>query len=512
MDYEQTSSGIFVPVSFAASGAQRRPEMREVATTLDGRDITRGYIDPVAIQPTTDTVLRLRGNGDYRIYREVLRDDQVASCFNQRQLAVVGKEWAVDPGGKTRKDKAAAQHLEEQLHAVGWDRITKLMMYGIFYGFAVAESMWGRDSRHIILDNIKVRNRARFGYDGSARLRMKTFSEPEGELMPNKKFWTFTTGGDHDDEPYGIGLGHWLYWPTFFKRNGLKYWLIFLEKFGQPTTKGTYPRNALPEERQRLLHALSAVNTDAGIAIPEGMEIELLEAARSGSADYESLYDRMDRAIAKVCLGQVASSEGTPGKLGNDDLQGDVRTDLVKADADLICESFNRSIGRWLTEYNWPGAAVPRVYRKVEPEEDQNQKAARDEKIYKMGFKPTLKHIQDNYGGDWVERAPEPPPGRTLPNAQPGAAANFAEGPESPPAQMLPTARDNLETVTNGWLDRVRALVDDVASLEELRDRLIEVYPDMTLDQYADALAEAMAASHLAGRNEVTEESPDALR
>ena len=83
-------------------------------TTLDGRDITRGYIDPVAIQPPTDTVLRLRGNGDYRIYREVLRDDQVASCFNQRQLAVVGKEWAVDPGGKTRKDKAAAQHLEEQ--------------------------------------------------------------------------------------------------------------------------------------------------------------------------------------------------------------------------------------------------------------------------------------------------------------------------------------------------------------------------------------------------------------
>ncbi|MDF5986520.1 hypothetical protein P4131_17570 [Pseudomonas aeruginosa] len=46
----------------------------------------------------------------------------------------------------------------------------------------------------------------------------------------------------------------------------------------------------------------------------------------------------MDETIAKVTLGQVASSQGTPGRLGNDDLQADVRLDLVKADADLICE------------------------------------------------------------------------------------------------------------------------------------------------------------------------------
>ncbi|MCO1337150.1 DUF935 domain-containing protein, partial [Microbulbifer sp. OS29] len=114
------------------------------------------------------------------------------------------------------------------------------------------------------------------------------------------------------------------------------------------------------------------------------MAIELLEAARSGTADYVSLYDRMDAAIAKVCVGQTASSQGTPGRLGNDELQSDVRLDLVKADADLVCESFNRSIARWLTEWNYPGAQVPRVYRKVEPPEDLNQTADRDKKIVDM--------------------------------------------------------------------------------------------------------------------------------
>src|SRR5690625_6722064 len=84
------------------------------------------------------------------------------------------------------------------------------------------------------------------------------------------------------------------------------------ERCGQPTSKGTYPKNATPNERQKLLDALEAINTDSGIAVPDGMEIGLLEAARSGTADYSKLYEYMDRAIAKMTLGQTASSEGSP--------------------------------------------------------------------------------------------------------------------------------------------------------------------------------------------------------
>jgi hypothetical protein len=52
--------------------------------------------------------------------------------------------------------------------------------------------------------------------------------------MPERKFWTFSAGAATDDEPYGLGLGHFLYWPVFFKRNDIKFWLIFLEKFAAP--------------------------------------------------------------------------------------------------------------------------------------------------------------------------------------------------------------------------------------------------------------------------------------
>jgi len=505
--YAQTKSGLYIPASFAEAPSAQ-PVMREIATTLDGRDITRGYVDPLQLQSSTDSILQLRGGGDYEIYKQVLRDDQVAGVWRQRQLAVTSKEWGVEPGGKTRRDKAAADHLQEQLDVIGWDRVTGLMLYGVYYGFAVAEAMWAHDGRFVILDGIKVRDRQRFGWDGAMRLRMKTYSKPDGELLPERKFWAFSTGADHDDEPYGLGLGHWLYWPVFFKRNGIKFWLIFLEKFGQPTAKGTYSRNALPHEKTQLLQALYAINTDSGLIVPEGMQIELLEAARSGSADYVSLVDRMDRAIAKVVMGQVASSEGTPGRLGNDELQGDVREDLVKADADLVCESFNRTIARWLTEWNFPGAAVPQVYRKVTPDEDLNQRADRDKTIVDMGyFRPTLGYITDNYGEGWEEKQPEPPAIPAAPALPvPARPASFAEAIGQPPAQMLEQTHRTVESTVTDWINQVRELANQASNLEQLRDRLLELYPAMTLDQYAVALAEANSAAYLSGRNEVVEE------
>ncbi|WP_027670078.1 DUF935 domain-containing protein [Rheinheimera baltica] len=476
----------------------KKPIMEEVATTADGKDVTRGYLDPLSIQPVNDSVLTLRGGGDFKIYSEILRDDQVATSFNQRRLAVVGKNWQVEAGGTSRKDKAAADYLREQLQNIGWDNVTDKMLYGVFYGFGVAEAMYVRDGQHIALADVKVRNRRRFGYDGLNRLRMRTPAQPMGELLPARKFWNFSCGADNDDDAYGLGLGHWLYWPAFFKRNGLKYWLLFLEKFGQPTAVGKYnANNTDPAQKQKLLQALQAIATDSGITVPEGMIIELLEAKRSGTGDYATFYDKMDAAISKVVLGQTASTQGTPGRLGNDELQSDVRLDIIKADADLVCESFNRSIVRWLVDWNFPGAMPPRVYRKVEPDEDTAKRAERDSKVFGMGYKPSLQYVQENYGDGWEEKPQTPPPAKT------SATPQFAAADMPAPQQMLEQTRTTLAPATNAWINQVRELANSASDMEDLRDKLLTAYPDMSLEQYADALANATVAANLAGRDDV---------
>lgn len=285
--------------------------------------------------------------------------------------------------------------------------------------------------------------------------------------------------------------------------------MIFLERFGQPTVLGKHPEGALPQERAKLLDALEAVATDTGITIPNGMEISFLEAARSGVADYVKLCEYMDAAIAKITLGQTASTQGTPGRLGNDDLQGDVRADLIRADADLVCESFNETVVSWLTEYNFPGAKPPRVYRVTDPDEDLAQRAERDKTIFDMGFKPNVKYINDQYGGDWEEKAQPEPTNPEMPPAPPADKkpkdVAFAEGNLITP-NLADRIDEKLQSVTNVWINRIRNVVMNAQNLEELRDDLVTLLPAMDLTEYASVMGEALRLAEVTGRSDLLDE------
>ena len=384
-------------MSFSAMPS--KPPFREVSSTCDGRDITRAFCSPLELLVPQDSVLQAKG-GDYVIYEEVLRDDQVASTFQQRRLAVTSSEWGVRPGGTDRKSQKAADHLRYVLENIGWDGVTDKMLYGVFFGYAVAECLWDQDGAEIVLKAIKVRKQRRFAFDEEGDLRLLLRENPMGEKMPERKFWQFCTGSDHDDEPYGLGLAHWLYWPVYFKRNGIKLWLIFMDKFGMPTAKGMYPVNATEEEKRRLLAALRAIQTDSGIIVPEGMQIELIEATRGGQVHYEGFIDRMNAAIAKVVLSQTLTTDSVGGQY-KAEVQKSVRNEVVRADADLVCDTFNRTVGRWLTEWNYPGAKTPKVWRRVTEEMDLRPRAERDKILFSMGFRPTLAYVRETYGGGW---------------------------------------------------------------------------------------------------------------
>lgn len=507
MSYVRHESGLVVPVSFAEAARIAAPESREIATTRDGRDITRGYLSPLQLLQPQDTVLAARGAGNYAIYREVLRDDQVAATFAQRRLAVIGRQWEVEPGGDKRHDKAAAAFLKEQLDSLNWDAVTNGMLYGVFYGYAVAEFLWGREGSRITIDAVKVRDRRRFGFDGEMQLRLMTTANPmPGEALPERKFWSFATGADHDDEPYGLGLAHWLYWPVFFKRGGLKFWLVFLEKFGQPTATGKYPASATPEEKARLLAALGAIMTDSGIILPEGMAVELLEAARSGTADYTALYDRMNDAIAKVVLGQTLTTEAKGGQY-KADVQMDVRQDLVKSDADLVCQSFNRSAARWLTEWNFPGAAVPRVWRQIDEGEDLEKRAKVDQALHEMGYEPaSIDYINETYGGEWQKKAAPAPtaaPGQAPPADEPQFAepgANSATEDQLALEAGADALAADYENAIGARVDELVAMAESTGDLATFRERMTELLRGKPVEPVQEAIERSGFTARLMGR------------
>ena len=54
------------------------------------------------------------------------------------------------------------------------------------------------------------------------------------------------------------------------------------------------------------------------------------------------------------------------------------------------------------------------------------------------------------------------------------------------------------------WLADIKGLIDRSESLEQVRDELMDLYPGLSISEYADAMAQALTAAHLAGRSDAS--------
>lgn len=395
----------------AARGFSRVPaELSQViATTHDRRDITRPYT--TELEEFADQ--RLLGEVDWGPYDRILLDDQVKSCLEQRRSAVVSREWSAIPGDdQDPRAAAAAEALQANLERIGWDRITDKMLYAPFYGIAAAELMWEARDGLLQWSEIRVRHARRFRKDRDGRWRLITTGNIRGEVLPDRKFWFVTAGASDDDQPYGRGLAEWLFWPCLFKRNSIRFWNAFLDKFAVPTAKGIYPKGTPREEIDKLLAALAAIANDTGVALPEGMAVELLQVATNG-IDFDKMPAYMDAAIAKIILSQTMTTDNGASR-SQAEVHGGVKQELIAADADLLTDSFTTGPSRWFTDLNFgTDVAAPIVLRQVEEEADLKSAAETDLALSRIGWRRSEESFRDIYGEGFERADPaEPPAGR----------------------------------------------------------------------------------------------------
>ncbi len=171
-----------------------------------------------------------------------------------------------------------------------------------------------------------------------------------------------------------------LFWPVFFKRNGLAFWAAFAERYGGPTVLGKYPSFMEADKVEALLASVSDMSQKTAIVAPIETEIQLLEAAKTGSIDtYERLLRYMDEEISKAVLGEtLTTSIGDKGSYAASQTHNGVRMELIKSDADLLSATLNATLMTWLAEFHFPGANPPRIWRRVEAPFDGKAEAEKD--------------------------------------------------------------------------------------------------------------------------------------
>jgi len=384
-----------------------KPVTDEIATTSKDLDIFAGWLKRLE---NPDPVLRTEAGGKgLKLYDEVDRDPHAGAVLQTRALSVVGKEWEIIPAESTQvkglpassaHDKEIADFVAGVLENCNFEQARREFLEGLLYGYKTAEVLWKYDDGAVVVDRLMGKHPRRFSFTMARELRLLTpQSMIEGEEVPERKFIVFTYGDS--DNPYGKGLGRKLWWPVWFKKHGIRFWLVFLEKYGMPTAVGKYPAGTPPAQQQNLLDAIDAIQNETGVKIPDTMAIDLLEATRSGNVTYEKLCDYMDRQISKAVLGQTLTTEiKGEGSYAASKTHDDVRQELVEADADLLDECLNNTLVRWIVDYNFPGVeAYPKLVTHAARKPDLKERSEIDRTVVKeIGVPVSKTYFYETYG------------------------------------------------------------------------------------------------------------------
>lgn len=485
------------------------------------------------LRPTDDTLLTRGGGRGIRIYDDIERDTHAYAVLQKRKMALVSREYNVEAASSSRLDKKAAELVRSQLKnlacrvpddeilptATGFDAVSLNLLDATLKGFAVGEIMWQTDGSEIVAAEVRPKDQRRFEFSRGAtgyRLNLKTWSNfIPGEPVPPRKFIVHSFGAK-DGAPHGLGLGTRLFWPVFFKKQDITFWLTFVDKFASPTPVGEYQPGTDPAEQTRLLNSLRGIAHETGIIIPAGTVLRYLEAQRGGSIDtYEKLARYMDEQISECVLGETGSTNqhGSGGSRARDQVGNEVRLELVQADADLLSGTINCTLIKWITAVNLPGANPPRVWREVAAPQDLKAKAERDAVLTdKCGVYFSQAYFEREYAfqeGDVVKVQPPVAPSPSASTGPPGGgiaeAASFADAPLLTPAQqsienLKANAIGQAGTAMDGMLKQVKDIIEGAASFEEAKSRLATAYGDMDETPLGELLARAIFAAQVTGR------------
>lgn len=482
------------------------PQPRGLADHIATRARAGDFSAFMGLLPNPDPVLKRMGQ-DIRVYRELASDAHVKGCVRRRRGAVKAMERGFDrqsAGGRSQAGSRLTRNLEAIFADLPIAKLAGQMVDGALYGYDVYEVLWGQVGGLLVPTDVVAKPQHWFGFDGADnQLRFRSrANQLAGEEVPERKF-LLVRYGDTYANPYGEPDLASVFWPTTFKRGGLKFWVTFTEKYGSPWAVGKQPRNATAADADALLDKLEGMVQDAVAVIPDDSSVELLTVSTGANADlYERLlhFCRSETSIA--LLGNNQSIEAT-ANLASAKAAQEVEAALRDADAEMVAEAMS-TLARWVVDVNWGEGTPAPAYCLWEQEEVDERLAKRDHLLTQAGARFTPKYFQDAYNLDPAHLA-EPVPagqgGRVDPEPE------FAEAGDAglPPDQaaldaaieQLPAAALNqaMRTLLQPALDAI-ALAQ---TPDGVRQALLQAYPRMDAGGLEDLLARAFFVADLWG-------------
>jgi SPP1 gp7 family putative phage head morphogenesis protein len=285
--------------------------------------------------PNPDELVQKKGLIEYDKMR---RDEQVTACQEAKIKSRLSTGYEIKVGLEGNKlSEELADFIRDQLDSIQGTFNAKLkdILTARYYGFSITEKVFeiieqGRFEGKIGLKNLKTK--PPFDYEfktdefrnllgivnrNTAFRSVKGQDErlhdvgSEGNPFPPSKFVIYSANkefgnfyGQSDLRPV---------WKVWWSKNFvMKFYNIFLERFGMPAIVATYPDSV--GQDQAVLGVIDDMLTNyqakSGFRVPEEVKIDLLEATRTGKPTYGEAIALYDLKIARGLLCPDMATQG----------------------------------------------------------------------------------------------------------------------------------------------------------------------------------------------------------
>jgi SPP1 gp7 family putative phage head morphogenesis protein len=369
-----------------------------------GTPVTRAdstLYDPYLLRPyNPDSLYQKRQ--DYELFDEMREDDQIAALLTLKKFLILNKKWELETS--TDKIKEFIEYMFEEC----LDEIFDIDLYNILsaidYGFSISEKIFISKptpfGEKIVLNKLKTRPPHTFEFDQDdygniIRIRQDTSSGHDIKIPPEKVIHYLYQ--KEFDNPYGkseLNLGVYRAW--WSKNAIIKFWNIYLERYGSPTVVGKYPDDK-SQLRSDLKTILKNLQAKTAIVVPEGVNLELLTSGgKTGESEYEKAIDKYDIMIARKMLipdlmGFSGSKTGG-GSYALGDKQFDMFYNNIKYEEKKLINVVNKEILAPIILWNFG----PNDYAKFIPSQVDEAQKQEDIKLWIEAIKTGKVPVTDN--------------------------------------------------------------------------------------------------------------------
>ena len=251
----------------------------------------------------------------WRTYRDMRHDDQVKACLAFKKILIHGRAWEIKPADDSAKAKEIAKFVEWTLGRINFKNVMRQALTAFDFGFSIGEIVWERgryEGKDMILlkklphrdpESLEMKLDAHGNLMSVKQVNIAgTMGEPVYSIeLPPEKCWHFAHQSEFGN-PYGVSDLRAAYRPWWAKKFIINFWSVYLERMGQPMTVMKYPLGSSDELKQTLTQILKGLSTKTEVLVPEGVQIELIEAQRAGSPTYEKALEFHNNSIARALL------------------------------------------------------------------------------------------------------------------------------------------------------------------------------------------------------------------